>query len=209
MKVYKFFQKPGKDEAFLENAFGRELSLREKYPLYAITTSKKDAKEFMETRDMKLFLMKESKMDSEEFAEYAKVYRNRLLDHHYLNAYKNKHTEDEVQIYGKVLCTETEIDSVIEFTDTASILQTEMEYWINPDIFKKEYAEAFRILKYEDAALFSCGSFVGDPMGYARPEVDIYDLEMKFDQVSAFIIIYQELLSEGFLASIQWSLDRD
>ena len=207
MKVYKFFQKPTKND--LQSVFGRELTVKEKYPLYAITTSKKDAAEFMETRDMKNFLAKTDKMDTDEFQEYARAYRSRLLDHHVLKAYRNKNTDNQTVVYGKLLCTENEFDCTTEFTDTGSILQSQMEYWINPDIFKKEYSEAFEILKYKDAALFSCGSFAGDPLGYMRPEVDIYDLQMSFDQVSAFIILYQEFLSEGFLTSIKWSADND
>ena len=206
MKVYKFFQKPNKNDD-LQTAFGRELTTREKYPLYAITTNKKDAAEFVETRDMKKFLAKTDKMDKEEYQEYAKVYRSRLLDHHVLKAYRNKNTDEQTVVYGKILCTENEYDCTTEFTDTGSILQSQMESWINPDIFKKEYKEAFDILKYKDAALFSSGSFIGDPIGFMRPEVDIYDLEMAFDQVSAFIIIYQEFLSEGFLTSIKWSAE--
>ena len=204
MKVYKFFQKPTNGD--LETVFGRALTVKEKYPLYAITTSKKDAAEFMETRDMKCFLAKTDKMDSEEYNEYMKVYRSKMLDHHVLKSYRNKNTDSQSVVYGKLLCTENEYDCTTEFTETGIILQ-QMEYWINPDIFKKDYKEAFEILKYKDAALFSNGSFVGDPMGYIRPEVDIYDLEMGFDQVSAFIIMYQDLLSEGFLTSIKWSAE--
>lgn len=208
MRIYKFFQKPGKNDD-LQSVFGRELTVKEKYPLYAITTSKKDAAEFMETRDMSCFLAKSDKIDKEDYQEYAKVYRSRLLDHHVLKAYRNKNTDEQCIVYGKILCTENEFDCVTEFTDTGSILQTQMGEWINPDIFKKEYADAFNILKYRDAALFSTGSFVGDPMGYMRTEVDIYDLEMAFDQVSAFIILYQEFLSESFLTSIKWSAESE
>lgn len=76
MHVWRFYLNRGKVKESRNIAF-RKLS--DKYPLYAITNDKAKAKKFMAQRNMKLFVVKDSHIEKEEWIEFCGRNRGAVL----------------------------------------------------------------------------------------------------------------------------------
>lgn len=143
MKVWRFYKIPGNGDI-------DHLSLEDKYPLYAFTTNKDLAKSFMESRDMKKFIKRASKMETEEYQKLAEHNRLCELKEHTFTTFRHKYTEKEERI-GVSLAVTLNESCIIE--DTPLMIQSEefwdnLKPWGNPELFCKDLQDALISLDY-------------------------------------------------------------
>lgn len=200
MKVYKFYLKP--DASRLQgNVFGREMSLEEKYPLYAVCPDKKSYKGFKNSRNMDLFIVKINDVDDEEGDDFIIRHRNKLISLVLLETITNRYTDHQREKYAPVFMTEDEINYLTELTDGGNIIGALMGInspAIPTDIFKSKISESLRYLKYDQAV----------SLGVENPYMGSYgvdNLDCIFDQLNSFCLLFHHQLSKDFydILSIQ------
>ena len=113
MRVWRFYLITEKNK--LRKNMVKE-TIRDKYPLYAITNNKKKANEFMQTRDMNQFIMQSSKgISNDEWITFANRNRASVLEYHDLLTRKMDWTPE---------CGIT----MVGLTETVNVLMTYAEY---------------------------------------------------------------------------------
>ena len=188
MKIWKFIKKPGKDDPFQYD------NIEYKYPVYAIASNKKDAKEFIRTRNQDKFIKIVHDLEEDEYTEYLNAHRGKLLSNVKLETIKGKNTNNQIPMEVDVLITDSELNFVMEMVDTAGILNI-IKNWIPIDIFRDDIREALSNLNYDKAATFS---------GYGNVNADfdmIYEIGYSFDQFGTFLALYGDTMSDDFFMS--------
>ena len=209
MKLYKFYLRPTKEKD--RYFFGREYQIEERYPLYAITTSKKYARLFMKTRDKNkfVFFQPDEIEDEEVYDAFSKRYRDRYLAEYPLESY---HVSDKKKLgYATFLATDYEITHTIESIDAGAGIFSSIDTWIpSTDIFSRKIMEALKKLKYNDASKL-LGNEIFDKRGYLLPSYDEYSIfelsNVNYDQFMVFILLYGDTLSSSFFDHVKWSLE--
>ena len=192
MKLYKFYKNPS-DEA-LENC--HDLTIEEKYPLYAFTANKKYAQKFMETRDMRKFIKRVSNIDKDEYREFTNSNRGRLLEFYDFIHFKGYtddaciNKEEKVQIL--TTWEERELTSA-SADDGISDLTEYVDYNFFPFLFKSKFVKALNCLQYIShwKCLGSSEKFsqllhpdeVDEYMDYVSPSI-------KVDEFSVYILLF-------------------
>ena len=185
--VYRFYSKP--DKEILLNA--EDLSLNDKYPLYAVTNNKEIAKDFQEKRNMNKFIMCKSEMDKQEMVQFINSNSGCLLEYRPFLHFKQRYRSDKKVKRAdqvKILCTWNEKETVQACLDDQYGESEGPTYNVFPFIFKSKYVYALRKLEYVSFwKLFGrpeiFGSFIPqddlDDMDYSAPDVS-YDELMTF-----------------------------
>lgn len=199
MKVWVFYKKPSKD---LKNIPIESIGYNRKYPIYAITDNKKFAKIFRNSRNMDKFLEKQWDISKDEVDEWRITHRGSELSMVPLESFKNKNTDNQSVCYVEILATEDEINYTLEICDTGQIFN-KIEHWVDPSIFTKKIRNALEILKYRMAMKFFYGFTTSLPFedDLGGP-VDVIDLDVSFDQLSIFLLIYNDMISPSFMEYI-------
>ena len=185
--VYRFYQKY--DDNILDA--NMDLDIQDKYPLYALTNNKKLAKEFMNQRNMDMFILRKSKMEEDEYITFANRNSSSVLSPYEYTYYDRNNNFKECDTTIVSTWNEREILSAI-MDDTAQIDET-LSYDVVPFIFDKKYVKALDTLgyvafwklygnvnKYRDVLTEEELDFADD---YSFPDV-------KYDEVSLFINMY-------------------
>jgi hypothetical protein len=147
MQLWRFFKKPSIDADDVPTV----LTITDRYPLYAITCDKKLAKRFQRERNSDKFIIKKTKVDKAEYAEYAMRNRSCVLCIQKLTTVKNKNTKDQEILDVEVLLTTAEYQICKE----PMILIGDDSWWTNtayevpnPYIFNTEVTKALRYFDY-------------------------------------------------------------
>lgn len=140
MKIWRFFKIP-KNIEYMEN-----MNLEDKFPLIAITTNKKHAKEYMKGYKKDSYTMKCDDCAKKEVKKYMETNRGKVLDYYKLYTYKNKSLVECKTV--KVLMTDFEYRTLEEITDSFGFLMDLPA--INPDIFNYKIELYLDTLSYTD-----------------------------------------------------------
>lgn len=158
MKIWRFYIKP------------EENTNKKSYDLYALTNNKEIAKIFMETRNMKRFLVKCTKEESDVYAVLANDSQDNILGFHDLV------TKEELKngFYRRtnitVVCTEYEYLTATNEYQVDATFSNE-GYWIDspsPKLFNEKIQEALTNILYTDIRKI----YTNDPTldSYASPD---------------------------------------
>lgn len=192
MKLYKFYKNPS-DEV-LENC--SDLTIEEKYPLYAFTANKKYAQKFMETRDMQKFIKRVSNIDKDDYKEFTNSNRGRLLEFFDFIHFKG-YTDDacvnkEEKVTILTTWEERELTSA-SADDGITDLTEYVDYNFFPFIFKGKFVKALDCLQYIShwKCLGSSEKFsqlllpdeADEYMDYVSPSI-------KIDEFSIYILLF-------------------
>lgn len=189
MKVWRFYKIPS--EELIEESHISNYSLRDTYPLYAITNKKKLAKRFMEERDMSKFIVNadHSFEELEQYSTYANRHRSCVLEEYNLSSTDRK--------TGKV----SKVNLVITYNERQQIEEPDTfffseEFWNDiftpTKIFKDKYLEALRNftllqkLYAPDLSLYYGLSSEDDD--YDAPD------GFSYDEISLFVNLYGDTL---------------
>lgn len=206
MRIWKFYLNTEK----AAKALTKSKTIKEKYPLYAITNKKSIAKEFMDTRDMSLFVSSVTKdVDEEGWTRFANQNRLSLLEYRDLltrNLDIDENIKDlsirELTTTIKLLVTYGEYSEMEEIMDTGgSYLPMTGDVTIDeprfpdPIVFSKDILEILRQFGYPSQYKL----FIGVNLPYYRPlgEDDDYsmgafggDRQYAYDELSIFLKTY-------------------
>lgn len=181
MKVWRFYY-----------AQKREDNGEMDYQLYAITNKKEYAKEFKKTRNMNKFIVNDSKLDFDDWKEFANQNRGAVLD---IMAFNTK-CEMKNGFYGlkpvMVLCTLDEYQTCSEEDVQICIFEEEFFRDIpNYKIFDKRLLHALETIQYTYTydMFTSWGHPVDDGEEPTAPE-------LRIDEFSVFVNTYGETLSD-------------
>lgn len=181
MKVWRFYY-----------AQKREDNDRMDYQLYAVTNKKEYAKEFKQTRNMDKFVINESKLDFDEWKEFANDNRGSVLD---IMTFMTRR-ELPNGFYGtkpiSVLCTLDEYQNCSEEDVQIEIYQEEFFRDIpHYSIFKKKTIEALKTLQY--TYTYDLFKQSGHPLDDGE---ELTAPELKIDEFSVFVNTYRDTLSD-------------
>lgn len=181
--------------------------MSEKYILYAITTSKKYAKEFMRRRNMKMFRLITSDVTKEEWVTYANANTQKKLteielitrgdsDDYIVNDGESAHRE--ITIIGPI----EESVMVESYVEDGEYIERLFEGILkgnakvmNPYLFTEEYIKALRNIGYVSMYKIMVG--IDDPAFHIREEDDDYSCSLigdnrlfAVDELSVYIDMY-------------------
>lgn len=149
MKIYKFYKSPSKE--VLQQEHVRELSIEDKYPLYAITNKKDAAKEFRSSRNMDKFIEIRTEIeDKSEWVEFANKHAGSILQYYEYETLES-YTNDEPKVKRvEILSTWEEREYTSQYTDEFMLpfMQQIMGHVITPFAVKGEYQKALEKLQY-------------------------------------------------------------
>lgn len=140
MKIWRFFKIP-KNIEYMEN-----MNLEDKFPLIAITTNKRHAKEYRKAYKKDSFTMRCDDCAKKEVKKYMETNRGKVLDYYKLYTYKNKSLVECKSV--KVLMSDFEYRTLEEITDSFGFLMDLPA--INPDIFNYKIELYLDTLSYTD-----------------------------------------------------------
>lgn len=198
MKLYKFYKNPSDD--VLENA--RDLSIQDKYPLYAFTNDKKLAKKFMQTRNMKKFIKRVSDIDKNEYVEFANNNRGQMLETYAYDRFVSYTSDPSERRMEKIqiLTTweEREMTSV-SADDGVNDLTEYVNYNFLPFIFQKKYLNALDTLEF-----ITHWKYLGVPEKYSEfitPDenekyMDFSSPNISVDEFALYILLYGDTYNE-------------
>lgn len=192
MKLYKFYKNPS-DEV-LENC--QNLSIEEKYPLYAFTVNKKDAQKFMEARDMNKFIKRVSDIDKDEYKDFTNTNRGKLLEVFEYTHFKGYTADACVASFEKVpiLTTWEEMEFTSASSDDGISDMTEyVNYNFMPFIFKDKYVKALNNLQYiSHWKSFGCTEKFQQLLreGEMEDYMDYVSPSIRIDEFSIYIILF-------------------
>lgn len=192
MHVWRFYLDRSKVKESRNYAFEK---LSEKYPLYAVTNDRKKAKEFMKDRNMKLFLIKDSDVEKEEWMEYCGRHRGCVLQYSTFTTKNPNPGKGAVDL--EAFCKEvTILVTFNEKNDTEDYINGEfggilsppsfttypISSWLPPAAYTSVFRFVLTILQYNISFKFG---IVGDG-GYDVGDVNRRPLLFEEDDYSAF-----------------------
>lgn len=144
MKLYKFYKKLGDN---IKDA--DELSMTDKYPLYAFTNKKKMYEEFIATRNMDMFIVIIDDIEPEEFVKFSNSITSAKLDYYKYTSFQGYDAAKKF-IDVKVLSTwnEKEITSAM-LEDSLETTNGELDWnRMFPLALCKKYIKALDKLEF-------------------------------------------------------------
>lgn len=145
MKVWMFYYKADPKDIIRDYIENQELTIEEKYPLYAITNDKVLAHSFMDTRNMKSFIVKTAKVDFEDYKDYVRSAQDAVLEMFSLE------TKDEYnfKVEVDVTCTKYEYYTITDMD--IELLNFDEDFWSGIPIysvFNKKCIEALKTMGF-------------------------------------------------------------
>lgn len=203
MKFYTF--RLIRDEDDVNHIF--EDSIGDKYPLYAITKSKKVANRFMAERNMKSLISIPVDKDDSIADEWYQHNRGHIINKYALETYTHKNTDQQDVKYADILATEDEINFSMESIYSLSIVHRFSDYF-DVSIFSSDVLHALETLRYPEMSKFhlsmTLGATVSNTVEYVDDQdCNITDLHVRFDQLGVFVFLHREMLTEAFYANIK------
>lgn len=192
MKLFKFYKNPS--DEILENA--QDLSIQDKYPLYAFTNDKKLAKEFSETRDMKKFIKRVSHIEKSEYVDFTNQNRGQLLEKYSYSRFKG-YTSDASEVMTdkvELLTTWQERElTAASVDDGIADLTDFISYNFFPFIFERKYVKALDKLQF-----ITHWKYLGYPEKYkdfisideVETFMDFSSPNISVDEFSVYILLF-------------------
>ena len=156
MKVYKFYKSPS-DEVL---AGAGDLSIEDKYPLYAMTSNKEYASEFRTSRNMDKFIEIVSDIDKSDWVDIANKFNGNLLKYYKYDTLKKYTDEPKPKMKEiEVLSTWHEREWVGQYSDDFMIdlIRNKISKSVTPFIIKDKYRSALDTLQYTSFWKFMIG----------------------------------------------------
>ncbi len=117
--------------------------------LYAITNKKKYAKQFMEERNMKKFILIKKDIDKETYTELGNKRRGKILSEYSYIYYPRIKENINEEKTTKILSTYMERSIVESQTDESLLAFSETIDFPNPYKLKDKYLNELRLLEYD------------------------------------------------------------
>ena len=190
MKIWRFYKKPR------EGMHITDEELKQAYPLYAVTQTKKLAKKFKEQRNMDLFLEKCTNVNDEIADEYIMAHRSRMLFEDYLESIITHDTGDTESKFVKLVHTDNELEYMTELTDSNQILYMIGKY-VPVEIFKDLVQEQLVLLKYHEFVNFMVE-------GYGNSADGFYQMNYQYDMFRTFLLLFGDTFKSDFIRSIRY-----
>ena len=193
-KLYKFFKIPYEYDNSDNN-----LSLEDRYPLYAFTKEKLIKNQFKEQRDMKRFIMTKTEISEDEYTNFVNNHRHEMLE--YFDYGHRVDTDDEgypIMDYVQILSTRDEKEMVDSIVELSTDLDTDnIDYEFNVYALKKEFIKALRNLQFIYWWKFENKNrkFFEFLKEDERDDLDNDCPEMDYDEMGVFVYLYQDLLN--------------
>lgn len=198
MKLYKFYKKPSKDA--LETSY--DLSIEDKYPLYAFTNDKKIRDIFYEDRNIKKFIEIKTKITKDEYVDFVNRNNGCLLSENvfkHFNGYSSSKFSNENYDDIKIVSTWYEKEYTNDYIETY-LLSDEIYdngLIVFPFIFKEKYIKALGLIKYIDNwRMISPDHYLNKYLTEEETEeyIDNYDIyeNIMFDEYNIFISLYND-----------------
>lgn len=189
--VYRFYKKP--DKELMDEEYS-DLSIEDKYPLYAYTNSKEMRNGFLEVRNPDKFIELKSKMSKEDYINFANGHSSQRLD-----IYKYSHCKGYEKDRSEPILEDIEVISTWqekEFVEAYSengMFDGDIDYKFFPFLFKKKYYKALEILKF-----FDIWKLYSDANNYehfmSEDEIDKYLSygfpSISYDELNVFIMLH-------------------
>lgn len=197
MKIWKYYRKLSSE---LKEA-SKNLSVQDKYPLYAIALDKKTRNQFRKERDMGQFIEIKDEVEKEEFMpRINRDYRGQVLTPITYTTYGRDDCGNRVQAGVVVISNENEreiVELAMEGIADPATGQNIVEWTFNPFVFNDKY------LYYLDKLQFLKLWSIYAPTGQSdvSPElsekygIDGYDApDISYDEFETFISLYGDTL---------------
>lgn len=190
MKLYKFY---------IEKKYNMNPNIstisNSDYSLYAITNSKKLAKDFMATRNMDRFILKKDTVEKDVGIEILESYRTfNLISGALSTAYIN---DDGIYSIANENITATEYEIMVatgEFNDMIEILSE--SWWVNTapiECFKGKLKKILEFFEYDKFYKIMCPN--NDPPIMGSYDEDDYSApDAQIDELAVFINIFKDTL---------------
>lgn len=159
MKLYCFYcYDKSLEKTEYERLLKSGATQKDIYPMYAITSKKKDMKEFVQERDMnKFILITMDDVDDETRTRFLNGHRSSVLEHYTYTFYPNIKQNNDKSKDIKILSTFAERTAVEDMCESSLMGISDLPFKItndsvtvNPFIFKDRYLDALRDLEYDD-----------------------------------------------------------
>lgn len=170
-------------------------TLREKYPLYAITSDKDRAMDFMKSRDMDQFIVKTTKgVDRNDWVKYSNRNRSEVLEYHTLNTRgkldketgKTKIKKVKVLMTYGEYCNSTDVasDDGVAISLNSFFMSVRL---INPFCFREKYQKILDRLMYSKMYYV----YADDPFVFVKSQDEDYTISFNgkfiYDELRIFI----------------------
>lgn len=182
MKIYQYFRK---DAEIIKTGD----TLKDKYPIYALTKSKSFATLFEASHDMDKFIKKVYKGDDEECLTYLNRNRGYILDWYELRTYKKgmKHAKELYNV--DVLMTDIEYDMISFSVENKTIIE-ELNMMVPPEIFKSKIFDALTTIGYTGIYHLLNGNEHSNFMS----DMQVYNTDIEFDELLIFLNTHKDIL---------------
>lgn len=193
------------------------MELKDRYPLYAITTDKKLAKRFIKERNMKQFIYTVIKKDSDsDTAEYMRGHQGCKLNTYDLETFVDKFTKRQDSRFVNILATDDEVSYMGNTIETYHVLDLLTKEYIPSSIFTEEIYEILKYIGYVAMERFvttnKCvaGGGVGNIVVGPDEDFDLISASLSdlyrfnFDQFNVFVALHENLLGSGFYEAVQY-----
>ena len=176
MKIWRFYKTPKDAKVHID-----ENDMKQMYPLYAITQSKKLAKKFRDKRNMDKFIEKCSDVDDEISDQFIMANRQRLILEDYFETVVEDSKGNSEPLFIKVVHTENEQEYLTEVTESGQILYMVGKY-VPIEIFRDSIQEDLVLLKYHQFI-----NYINEGLGNSPDGV--YLTEFQYDMFRTFMMI--------------------
>lgn len=206
MKIWKWYKVPPEEHAGqLSN-----LSVEDKYPLYAFTDDKKLRDLFRETRNTEKFIEMKSDIDKEEFVAFANHHNGcqlKMYDFDRFIKYPSRAEEDDPPYEPEfetvqVLATWSEREitqSALETFSDSGGGQCAQTYPFSPLVFQDKYVRALELLQYIKFWTLYSSENVSDMEEFMLAgfniDIDYSYPDVTYDEFAAFINLFADVLA--------------
>lgn len=183
MKLYKFYYKANQDDICHDikskHKKSRDDYIKDKYPLYAFTASKKLYKEFKNERNMDNFIILKTDVDKEDYVDYAESHRDAMIDKAYLPV-----KDDDGKVHDVAFAITSYEQIVIDDMDVEYLFGGP-DSFVPYQIFNKDIIKALKVLEYPFFYKIITGKSIGgNGDDYDEVEVRNNDFEILYTQFS-------------------------
>lgn len=202
MKIWKWYKNLS-DEEFIAS---KNLSIEDKYPLYAFTNKKKYAKQFKKMRRMERFIEVHDNLTRAEYTEFCNNKNKQMLKMYPYTYFDKKKYGIPLEI--KILTTGDEKDTTGAALDDifdSDSMQGMMVYEFNPFVLNIEYLNALNKLEFINLwKMYTAQHIdyrVAEELGF---QLDYSYPEITYDEVVGFITIYGDTFKDGQEGAEYW-----
>lgn len=194
MKIWRFYKTPENTKIHVD-----EKDMKQMYPLYAVTQSRKMAKKFKEQRNMNKFIEKCSNVDDEISDQFIMANRSKMILEDYFETVIEDERGNADPVFIKVVHTENEQEYLTELTDSSQILNM-VSHYIPTEIFTDSIREDLVRLKYHEFVNYRNEGIANSPDG-------VFMTSFQFDMFRTFMLIYGDTFKPEYFKTISYKTE--